>query len=182
MEPTPGKLLFRCLVWYSELSLGRAPERLLFQASTSSIDWQWEIFHKVRSRACAHMQTIRRHRMHSHTGTFLPPSVCLNIQEISFQKITNTRYLKPSTQIVVLTHLFSTAGIDSFSWHQRFYHSFQPAAPAPTLLFPAAEQGTLQMSMNGKWVQFIPSSMFVYLQVGLYKSNNSLGDAHYYQQ
>lgn len=55
MEPTPGKLLFRRLVWYSELSLGRAPERLLLQASTSSIDWQWEIFHKVRSRACAHM-------------------------------------------------------------------------------------------------------------------------------
>ena len=54
LEPTPRKLLFRSLVWDSELSLDRAPERLLLQASTSSIDWQWEIFPKVRSRAFAY--------------------------------------------------------------------------------------------------------------------------------
>ena len=181
MEPTPRKLLLSSLVWYSELCLGMAPERLLLQASTSSIDWQWEIHFKVGSRAFAYMQTIRRHRMHSNIVTFPPPSVFLNIQEISFQKITNTCYLKLSTQIVVLTHLFSTTDIDSFSWHQRFYHSFQPAAPAPTLLFPAAKQGILQMSMNGKWVQFIPCSIFVY-RLGYTDFTIHLVIAHYYQQ
>ena len=55
MEPTPRKLLFSSLVWYSELCLGMAPERLLLQASTSSIDWQWEILFKVGSRAFAYM-------------------------------------------------------------------------------------------------------------------------------